>query len=113
MPAPALEGSLAKVADAVKKWPGVVSSVHWDLYSPTTVDGVDFYFGEQELGHIHLDGSIHLATSPKLGRALVAAGLAQPFRYQRGWVDERVQHIGPAAAIALFQRNYDRLAATS
>ena len=107
---PVLNGSMAVVADAVAGWPGVTASVHWDLYSPTTVDGIDFYVGELELGHIHLDGSIHLATSTALSRALIAEGAARPFRYQRGWVEEKIQRIGTDAAIALFQRNYNRLA---
>ena len=60
---------------------------------------------------MHLDGSIHLATSPSLGRDLVAGGLAKPFRYQEGWVEEQVQRIGADAAVALFRRNYEQLRA--
>ena len=108
MPAPALTGPLAAVA-AVATWPGVSTTGHWDLFRPTQVDGVDFYVGEEELGHIHLDGDIHLATAPGLGRALVAEGLARPFPYARGWVQQDVHRVGPAAAIALFRRNYDQL----
>ena len=109
VPPPALDGPLASVADAVAGWAGVTASAHWDLFRPSRVDGIDFYVGEEELGHIHLDGSIHLATSPALGAALIAQGMARPFRYQQGWVCERVQSIGPKAATALFRRNYDRL----
>ena len=108
-PPPALDGPLGTVADAVTGWPGVIATVHWDLFRPSRIDGIDFYFGEEELGHIHLDGSLHLATSPGLGQALIAEGLARAFRYQPGWVCEQVQSIGPDAAIALFGRNYDRL----
>lgn len=108
-PPPALDGALAVVTDAVRSWPGVVATVHWDLYKPTQVDGVDFYIDRRELGHLHLDGSLHLATSPALGRELVNEGVAHAFPYQRGWVDEDVDRIGSAAAIALFRRNYDRL----
>ncbi|WP_158818534.1 luciferase family protein [Methylocapsa sp. S129] len=108
-PPPALDGPLRTVADAIAGWPGVIATVHWDLFHPSRVDGIDFYFGEEELGHIHLDGALHLATSPSLGKALIAERLARPFHYQRGWVCEDVQTIGPAAAIALFRRNYERL----
>ena len=108
-PPPALDGPLGVVADAVAGWPEVTATTHWDLFRPSRVDGIDFYFGDEELGHVHLDGSIHLATSPGLGGALVAEGLARPFRYQRGWVCETVHEIGPVAAIALFRRNYERL----
>ena len=108
-PPPPLDGPLGTVADAVRGWPGVIATVHWDLFRPSRVDGIDFYLAGDELGHIHLDGSLHLATSPTLGRALIAEGLARPFRYGQGWVCETVRRIGPAAAIALFRRNYDRL----
>ena len=108
-PPPALEGPLAAAAAAIGAWPGVTATMHWHLYRPTEPDGIDFYVGERELGHIHLDGELHLATSPSLGAAMVAEGGARPFRYQRGWVCETVQRIGAPAAIALFRRNYDRL----
>lgn len=108
-PPPALGGPLGAVADAVAGWSGVIATVHWDLFCPSRVDGVDFYVGEEELGHVHLDGSLHLATTPTLGATLIAEGLARPFRYQRGWVCEIVQSIGPDAAVTLFRRNYERL----
>lgn len=106
---PLLEGPLRIVADAVSGWPGIHTTTHWHLFDQTQVDGIDFYLGEEELGHLHLDGSIHLATNPVLGQALVATGVAKPFRYQRGWVEEQVRRVGTDAAIALFRRNYDEL----
>ena len=108
-PAPSLDGSLRVVADAVGAWPDVMTTAHWDLYDQSRLDGIDFYVVDRELGHIHLDGSIHLATSLKLGAALMAEGRARPFRYAEGWVCEEVDSIGSDAAIALFRRNYDRL----
>ncbi len=108
-PPPMLDGPLGTVADAIARWSDVIATTHWYLFDPSQVDGIDFYVGERELGHIHLDGSIHLATSPSLGDALIAEGRARPFRYQRGWVCERVQAIGSDAAISLFRRNYDWL----
>ncbi|WP_419728085.1 luciferase family protein [Lichenicola sp.] len=111
-PPPHLDGPLGTVAGEIGGWPGVIATTHWNLFQPTQVDGIDFYVGEAELGHIHLDGAIHLATSPALGATLIAEGLARPFRYQRGWVCQTVQGVGPDSAIALFRRNYDRLCAT-
>ena len=108
-PPPALEEPLRTVADAVAGWPGIITTVHWDLFDSTRVDGIDFYLGDRELGHIHLDGELHLATSPTLGKVMIGEGVARPFRYQRGWVYERIRSIGAHAAIALFQRNYARL----
>jgi hypothetical protein len=107
VPPPALDEPLLTVANAIAGWPGVIATGHWDPFHPSRVDGVDFYVGAEELGHIHLDGSIHLATSPELGRALVAEGLARPFSHVRGWVEERVPHIGANAAVDLFRKNYE------
>ena len=108
-PAPKLEGPLQAVAKAVASWPGISATSHWHFYDRSRVDGIDFYLNDEELGHIHLDGSLHLATSPTLGKALIAERQARPFPYQGGWVCEDVQDIGVQAAIALFRRNYERL----
>ena len=108
-PPPAIKGELKAVADAVATWPQVDATTHWHLVDQTRVDGVDFYVGEEELGHIHLDGAIHLATSPTLGAAMVAEGLGRPFPYARGWTSSSVASLGVEGAVALFRRNYDRL----
>ena len=107
-PPPPLSGLMATVAATVASWPNVVSTAHWDLYDSSRVDGIDFYVGENELGHIHLDGSIHLATNPSLGKSLIASGLAEAFPYGHGWVQAEVEKIGATAAVALFARNYKR-----
>ena len=106
-PPPVLAEPMRAVAEAVGGWSGVVATTHWHLHRRSPADGIDFYLGEQELGHIHLDGSIHLATSPTLGRALIAEGRARPFRHVHGWTEEEIQNIGADAAVALFRRNYD------
>jgi hypothetical protein len=108
-PAPHLEGNLGAVVAVVASWPGISATAHWSLFDKTLLDGADFYLGEDELGHLHLDGSIHLATSPALGKALIADGKAKPFRYQAGWVEQHLQRIGVDAAITLFRRNYEDL----
>ena len=104
-----LGGTIQLVADAVAAWPGVVASTHWRLDDQTRVDGIDFYVGPDELGHIHLDGSIHLATTPELGAEMVAEELGKPFPYARGWTAATISRLGVGAAVALFRRNYDRL----
>lgn len=102
-------GTVQAVAHAVAGWPEVAATTHWHLNDKTKVDGVDFYVGTEELGHIHLDGSIHLATSPTLSRAIVAEGLGRPFPWVHGWTLASVDVLGVEAAVALFRRNYDRL----
>lgn len=112
-PPPALDGPLRAVADTVAAWPEVETTTHWHLTDRDRVDGIDFYVGADELGHIHLDGSIHLATTPELGAKLVAEGLGRPFPWARGWTVANVSRLGADAAVALFRRNYDRLRATA
>ncbi len=78
------------------------------------MDGVDFYVGEHELGHIHLDAIAHLATPPELGRLLVEQGLAKRFPYggpaYEGWVLFRIRNAAEAAHAAwLFRLAYDRI----
>ena len=43
------------------------SRLLWRRLSPdgSRVEGIDFDVGEAELGNIHLDGSIHLATNTR------------------------------------------------
>ena len=106
---PRLQGDLQAVVDRVAAWPGVEASTHWHFADQTRIDGVDFYVDGDELGHLHLDGSIHLATSPTLSAELVGEGLGSPFRYARGWTQSRVGRLGLEGATAFFRRNYDRL----
>ena len=108
-PPPRLHGRPQVVAEMVAAWPQVEATTHWHFADQSRVDGVDFYVGAEELGHIHLDGSIHLATAPDLGAALVAEGLGRPFRWARGWTTASIDRLGVEAAVALFRRNYDRL----
>ena len=66
-PPPVLTGKLKAVADALAAWPDVEATTYWRFDQPNRIDGVDFYVGADELGYIHLDSSIHLATTPPLG----------------------------------------------
>jgi hypothetical protein len=108
-PPPALTGKLKAVADAIAAWPDVEATVHWRFDEPGRVDGVDFYVGSDELGHIHLDGSIHLATPPRLRSELVAEGLGKPFVWGRGWTTASMHRLGVEGSVELFRRNYDWL----
>lgn len=109
-PPPVLGGAIGKVAYAVAALPGVTATAHWHLADRGRIDGIDFYVGEKELGHIHLDGSVHLATSPALGAAMLAANEAKPFPWYRGWVQSAIRSDGDiAVVIDLFRRNHDQL----
>lgn len=65
--------------------------------------------GEEELGHTHLDGAVHLATTPAPGARMVAEGLGTPFRWARGWTLASVAALGEEGAVDLFRRNYARI----
>ena len=70
---PILPGPAEATSRSVQSWSGVIAATHWHLYRREQVDGADFYVGAEELGHLHLDGEAHLATSPGFeGRADLA-----------------------------------------
>jgi len=108
-PPPVLGGPVQAVANAIAAWPDVEATTHWHLNDQTRVDGIDFYVGPDELGHIHLDGAIHLSTTPELGAVLVAEGLGKPFPWASGWTMAKIKQLDVGAAVELFRRNYDRL----
>ena len=104
-PAPDLEGVVGDVARAVAALPGVAASVHWHLYQPTEIDGADFYRGEAELGHIHLDGWAHVRLTRAARDAALARGIGEPAPW-RGYADWLHLHVTDRAtaaqALALF-----------
>jgi hypothetical protein len=107
---PFLDGRAQDVSLEIQSWPGIVSATHWLLDDPTQVDGADFYVGERELGHIHLDGEIHLGLTKSLRKALIDAKLAQPFRWADDWVQFPITNRKSAQhALWLFRFGYDRL----
>lgn len=108
-PAPRLPASAQRVADAVAAWEGVGARTHWLLGDEREVDGADFHLGEDELGHIHLDGEAHVMLTPSLAHALIDARLGQAFEWSRSVVvfpiesRKDVEH-----ATWLFGVSYDR-----
>jgi hypothetical protein len=111
---PALEGPAELLARTVEAWPSVESRTHWQLGDETIVDGADFYVGQRELGHLHLYAEAHVALPRALRDAVIAAGLARPFRYSDGFVVHRVKTTAEARATEwLFRLAYDRLQGAS
>jgi hypothetical protein len=82
-PPPKLKGPAQSVSLEIQSWPGIIAATHWFLYDRTQVDGADFYVGEKELGHIHLDGELHLFVTVGLRRRLIEAGLAEALPWPR------------------------------
>ncbi len=116
-PAPVLTGPGQKTAEAIQSWPTIISATHWDLFNRSRVDGADFYVGEAELGHIHLNGEVHLAATNGLGVALLQRRLVSPLPYGKAygdWVSFMIRTDSDADhAIYLFRLNYDRLRGVS
>lgn len=108
--APDLAGPAGGVAREVASWPGVIAATHWRLGAPGTVDGADFYVGAEELGHIHLDGTVHLATTRAMRAALLRLGRAERFPWYASWVQTPIRTGAEARhALWLIRLNYDRL----
>jgi len=101
------------VSDAIQQWENIIAATHWDLYDNNKVDRADFYVGKNELGHIHLNDSVHLAPIKELKTPLHKNNLAQKFPFSgeyEGWVQLKItSDIDAIQAIWLFQLNYDRL----
>src|ERR1700735_3155280 len=85
-PPPKLKGSAQSVSLAIQSWPRVSAATHWFLYDRTQVDGADFYVGKKELGHIHLDGELHLGVTAGLRRQLIEAGRGEALPWAEDWV---------------------------
>ena len=89
-PPPVLGEPLEHLSRVVQSWPGVVAATHWNLWRRDEVDGVDFYRGEEELGHIHLDGELHLSLPSAVADHLIRTGSAREFPYGKDWVALRI-----------------------
>jgi Family of unknown function (DUF5519) len=110
MPPPILDNYPQMVSAEIQKWDNIIAATHWNLYDLTEVDGADFYVGEEELGHIHLDGSAHMPVGPDLKKFLLDNKFAKRFPYGEDWVMFDIATKKDAAkAIVLFQVNYNRI----
>ena len=109
-PPPALTKFPQQVSTEIQSWKGIIAATHWEIYDKTKPDGADFYVGSDELGHIHLDGEVHLATGSALAAALIKNKLGHKFQYGSDWVTWPVNSAEDAAhAIWLFKLNYRRI----
>ena len=85
-PPPQLGRVAQGVANAVAQLPDVIVQAHWEIGSETEVNGTDFYVGEHELGHIHLDGEAHVPIGSGLAKVLIKAKIARRFRWNDDFV---------------------------
>ena len=107
---PVLKGLAQNLSLKIQSWPEIVSATHWTIGDSTKVNGADFYVSENELGHIHLDGEIHLRLTQALCKALISAKLAEAFPWGKDWVQYRITNQASLEhAEWLFRLGYDRL----
>jgi hypothetical protein len=107
---PVLPPHAEAVSRAVAGWRDVHARTHWLLGDEHEVDGADFYLGERELGHIHLEGEAHVALPKALRDALIASARAKPFRWSESFVVFAIRRREDVAeGEALFRLAYDRL----
>ncbi len=110
VPPPVLSKYLEIVSKEIQQWPGIISATHWEIHNRNKPNGADFYVGELELGHIHLDGSLHVPSTNEFYHALIKAGLAQKFPYAEDWIQFHISDIKTAEhATWLFKLHYDYL----
>ena len=108
-PPPSLEPAAQQVSETLAAWPGVHARAHWLLGDERTIDGADFYYGEDELGHIHLDSQAHVMHPKRVVEALIQAGLGRRFQFSGEVVVFDVRRQSDVAqALWLFQLSYDR-----
>jgi hypothetical protein len=108
-PPPTLPKHAQVVSQALASWDDVHARTHWLLGDESVVDGADFYVGQEEIGHLHLEGQAHVATGLALRKALVSAKLAAPFRWSSKFVVHDIARGSDVEhALWLFRLAYDR-----
>ena len=84
---PALPLHAETLAERLASWSNVQARTHWELGDELVVDGADFYVGESELGHLHMDGTAHVPQPSPVAEALLAPTSVRSFARRR---DRRV-----------------------
>jgi hypothetical protein len=108
-PPPQLEPAAQHASLAIAKWAGVHARAHWLLGDEREIDGADFYFGEDELGHIHLDSQAHVMHARPIAEALIKANLGRRFPWSADVVVFDIEkQTDVAHALWLFELGYDR-----
>ena len=114
MPPPRLREFPQQVSEEIQGWKDITAATHWNLYNRSEPDGADFYVGREELGHIHLNGEVHLATGKELAAALIKNKVGKKFRYGNEWVTTSIDSTKDVThALWLFGLNYKRIKGTS
>lgn len=110
VPPPTLSKFPEMVSKEIQSWKNITAATHWEINDNTAPNGADFYIGQQELGHIHLDGELHIPSGKELTAALLKHKLAKKFMYAGDWITAPIQSAEDVAhASWLFNLNYNRI----
>lgn len=110
--APALRGKAQELSLELQRWEGMQAVTHWQLGNSEKVDGTEFHVDDKELGHIHLNGELHLLLTKRLSKVLIQDGFAEKFPLGAEWVQASVTTEGERErARWLFRLGYDHLRA--
>ena len=99
-----MKGAGDRIREAVMSWPGAEAIPH-------RFDGMEYRYGQKEMGHVHGDRLADLPLPRKLHDEVIASGRAEPHHVlpDTGWVS--CWMAGPEDAervIELFRMQYDR-----
>lgn len=107
-PPPKLARHPQRVSDEVAGWPEVHARSHWQLGDEKVVDGADFYVGQDELGHIHLDGEAHVMFPRPVADAIVKKKIAERLPWARTGTVVAIESAADAErALWLFRLSYE------
>ena len=110
IPPPELSKYSEIVSKEIQQWSEIIAATHWEIHDRNKPNGADFYLGELELGHIHLDGYIHIPSTKEFSAKLISEGLAQKFPYAANWIQFKISDIASSnQAIWLFNLHYQLL----
>ena len=110
MPPPVLSQYPEMVSKEIQQWDNIISATHWEIHNNNKANGSDFYVGLAELGHIHLDGMLHLPSTKEISKLLIQAKIAEKFIYVQHWVQFKIHNQASVnQAIWIFRLHYDRL----
>ena len=113
IPPPILSKYPEMASIEIQQWENIISATHWEIHNNNKPNGADFYMKAHELGHIHLDGMLHVPSTKEISKALIQAKLAEKFIYAQNWVQFRIQNEATANhALWIFRLHYDRLCGT-
>ena len=108
MPPPKLEKYSQIVSMEIQSWNNIIAAAHWDIHDSKKINGADFYLNEDELGHIHFGGEVHIASDKRIMKILIEKSLARKFIYGTNFLEFTISNKKSAEhALWLFKIHYD------